>query len=269
MIFYSQQAIKAFILLMFSGFIFMLHHTGEIDRFINPQYTSLSQVASIIFLFLFFIQVPRIFLTKEQAEDHDYCSILGCNHETDDVKHIKGKSIITYSIIFLPLFTGFLLPYKELGAAEAVKRGICYSHNEGETFHLEERSEIELSHVIKEMKQSRVLTVDKKNFVSYVNSILTYPDLFYGKEIELEGFISVDKSASEDHLLIARFLVTHCVADAHVMGLLLSVEDERLQNENDWIRMKGVLDINEQSTPIVEVREWEKVEQPKNPYIYP
>ncbi|MFA9558459.1 TIGR03943 family protein [Evansella sp. AB-rgal1] len=270
MYYQSQQAIKAIILLMFSGFIFRLHHTGEIIMFINPQYTAFSQIASILFLFLFFIQVPRIFISKEQAEDHDYCTILGCNHEMIGVRTIPLKNVVIYFIIILPIVTGFLLPYKDLGAAEAVKRGICYTTNSTHTDH---SGKVGTSNnVFHEMIGSPVLMLNNDNFSVFVNNILTYPEVFEGKPIELEGFIYMDETYSHEYPLLARFLVTHCVADAHVTGLLLSTDDKNRRNVDEWVRVNGeikLMENAENTIPIVLVKQWKKIERPKATYIYP
>ncbi|MDG5785893.1 TIGR03943 family protein [Evansella sp. AB-P1] len=265
----TQQAVKAIVLLLFSGFIFMLHHTGEITKFINPQYTAFSQIASVIFLLLFFIQVPRIFISREQAEDHDYCTILGCNHEMGDKRKVSLKTGVVYSIILLPLVTGLLFPYKELGAAEAVKRGICYTPIQKHSSHSEV---LETSNkTLDEMVRSPVLILDNFNFLDYVNNIITYPELFNEKPIELEGFILMDDTLSH-HPLLGRFLVTHCVADAHVTGLLLSNDDENLRNINGWVKVNGQikrLETNGIEIPIIQVKEWKQIDQPEAPYIYP
>ncbi|MCD8509873.1 MAG: TIGR03943 family protein [Bacillus sp. (in: Bacteria)] len=237
MYFHSQQAVKAIILLLFSGYIFMLHHTGEISRFINPQYTAFSQVASIIFLFLFFIQVPRICISKEQAEDHDYCTILGCSHDKEKIRQLPFKSIVIYAIIVLPLVTGFILPSKELGVAEAVKRGVCYAPNQT---HYHSEDIINSNEALTEMLESPVIVLEHSNFAKYVNHILTYPELFYDKPIELDGFI-LDELNLNDHVLLGRFLVTHCVADAHVTGLLLSTDDDHLRKVNGWVKVWGII----------------------------
>ncbi|TYS59543.1 TIGR03943 family protein [Sutcliffiella horikoshii] len=275
MYFHFQQAIKAVVLLLFSGLLFMLHHTGDIYQFINPQYKELSQIASIIFLILFFIQVPRIFISRELAQDHVYCSILGCNHEIGNPRKLPFKNIVIYFIVILPLVLGFLLPHKGLGAAEAKKRGVIYAasheteHDHGS--HLDESATL-FTNTINEMLKSSVLVLDHSNYSSYINNIITYPEVFNGKSIELEGFILLDVLNTVDSPVLARFIVTHCVADAHVKGLLLDSDDDNLRNVDDWVKLKGKITLTEhngQTLPMVHVYEWVPIVKPIVPYIYP
>ena len=122
--FHFQQAIRALILLVFSTLLFKLHFTGEITKFINPKYEALSQIASILFLILFFIQMTRIWTVEEHS--HPYC-----DHEDHDCSHHHDhgdspfhiKKLISYLIIAVPLITGFLLPPKVLDASIADKKG--------------------------------------------------------------------------------------------------------------------------------------------------
>ncbi|MGJ9383837.1 TIGR03943 family putative permease subunit [Salipaludibacillus sp. CF4.18] len=270
MIFHPQQVLKALILALFSGFIIRLHHTGEINSFINPQYAAFSQVASIIFLVLFFIQVTRIFLTEEQAVDHQYCNILGCSHDIEDTKPLKNR--IGYVMICLPLVTGFFLPYSELGAAEAMNRAICYSSSETHTGHSHETLGTKSDDILKEMIDQPILSLDHSNFSDYTNAIQTSPELFVGKRINMEGFIFSDKAVANGHPMLARFIVTHCVADAHVTGVVLSSSDKSLEKEKGWISVRGIIDVHQlegQLVPFIHVQQWNSIDEPTEPYVYP
>ncbi|WP_332690668.1 TIGR03943 family putative permease subunit [Halalkalibacter lacteus] len=266
-----RQAVKAFVLLLFAVFIFILHETGEITRFINPNYLYFSQIASVIFLFLFFIQVPRIFTPLQMENDHSECGLWGCNHDADE-GGLTLKTIFAYGLIILPLLTGFLLPYKDFGAAEALNRGISYStHDHG---HLEEHDLLDgqLDRRVKEMLMQPVIHFNNENFARYIGAITTYPKSFVGRSIVLEGFILEDDSLTSNHTIITRFLVTHCVADAHATGLVIENGASFGFQENTWIRVKGELNVKKGDSiliPIINVSSWEEIQSPMDPYVYP
>jgi putative membrane protein len=261
---------KAFILLLFAVFIFILHETGEITRFINPNYLYFSQIASVLFLFLFFIQVPRIFTVSNH--NHSLCGPWGCNHEADEGEGLSLKCVITYGMIALPLLTGFLIPYKDLGAAEALKRGVSYASHHDHS-HLEEhdwshRIEDELFEII----NSPELHFTKDNFASYMTAVTSYPHRFIGKSIMIEGFILEDDFHFNKQTVITRFLITHCVADAHATGLIIEDGTTLEIGENTWIRLKGELNVRTDARlliPIITVDSWEYIQPPLDPYIYP
>ncbi|MDT8862190.1 TIGR03943 family protein [Alkalihalobacillus sp. MEB130] len=264
--------LKAIVLLLFAVFIFILHETGEITRFINPNYLSFSQVASVLFLFLFFIQVPRIFTARHNEHDHSQCGPWGCSHENDEGR-VTAKTIIAYGIIILPLLTGFLLPYKDFGAAEALNRGVHYSSHDHS--HIDGHGELNNPHekLVMEMLKESVLKVDNENFGSYLGAITSSPANFKGKPIEIEGFILKDDLLANNLIVITRFLVTHCVADAHAVGLVIDKGATLGMEENTWICVRGELDVKESSDhlliPVIRVNSWEEIQAPIEPYIYP
>ncbi|WP_165763787.1 TIGR03943 family putative permease subunit [Halalkalibacter urbisdiaboli] len=256
----GRQALKAFVLLLFSVFIFILHHNGEIARFVNPDYLYFSQIASVLFMFLFFVQVPRIF-SEGTEHDHSQCGPWGCDHDGEE---LSLRSVLSYAVITLPLLTGLFFPYKEFGAAEALNRGISYTSLEHEHYSEDDKK-------VQEMLDLPVLDFTNEQFASYIRAVTTYPQLFAGKSIEIEGFLLEDDYLSQRHTVIARFLVTHCVADAHVTGLI--IDGVSLQHPNDtWVRVKGNLHVKRSGDlliPAVNVSSIEEIAPPVVQYVYP
>ncbi|MFC4322069.1 TIGR03943 family putative permease subunit [Litchfieldia salsa] len=263
----KMHIIKAIVLLVFATFIFILHKTGDITRFVNPAYLHFSQIASVLFIVLFFIQVPRIFESEKESHDHAFCGPWGCSHDGAD---LSFKTFLSYTLICLPLISGLLFPLKDLGAAEALKRGITYSDQEQCTIEDEDQKASFDSRKINELLQAPVLEFDDQNFSTYFSAIGAYPDLFIGKEIKIEGFITND--SLEAHTILTRFFVTHCVADAHAVGIIIE-DGVSLGIERDtWVHLIGVLDVREEAkgeSLILKVSKWEAISPPKTPYIYP
>ncbi|MCM3411802.1 TIGR03943 family putative permease subunit [Metabacillus sp. YM-086] len=260
----KRQAIKAIILLLFASFIFILHQSGDMKHFIHPNYLHFSQFASVIFLILFFFQVPRIFRPLEAEYDHSLCGPWGCQHEEEGS---SLKMILSIGIISIPLLTGFMMPYRTFGAEEALKRGIQYS---GLDHQLSSGIELANGH-IKSLMTQPLIRLDHTGFTEYIGMISEYPEVFEGKEIEIEGFIAEDQFMSKREKVIARFQVTHCVADAHASGFILENSDEFDLMNNTWVRIKGTLKVkeeNQQYIPVINVKAVENIDTPQNPYIF-
>ncbi|ERN53895.1 TIGR03943 family protein [Alkalihalophilus marmarensis] len=273
-----RQLVKAVILLLFVVLIFILHHSGEITRFINPSYVYLSQVASVIFLLLFTIQVPRIFISSEH--DHSECGPFGCSHE-EEGDGLSLRTLIAYGFISLPLLTGFLLPFKDFGATEALNRGVIYTQHEHHHEHSHEdphdaySCEValhELDETVQELVHQSVLEFQPYNYASYIQAVTSFPEDFVGKPIIIEGFILENATAAETHTVLARFLVTHCVADAHAAGIVIEEGWELGLTENMWVRVTGKLDVKTSESrliPIIHVKRWQEISPPIDPYVYP
>jgi putative membrane protein len=301
--FHFQQAVRAFILLAFSVLLFKLHFTGEMTKFINPKYEGLSQSASVLFLILFMIQTTRIWTVKENSQHHH------CHHDSHDhncshdhgVSPFNTKKLIAYVIIVFPLVTGFLLPSKVLDASIADKKGgLAVLTNQksekekdekpspnnsqqedpfinGDLVDLSRLEELvytkdEYNQLIQHLLQSSTIKMNDDIFSTYYDEIQTDIEKFKGREIELKGFVYKEEGLDQDQLVLSRFLITHCVADASIIGFISELPEASSLKENTWIEVKGVLDttnFNGTELPIIKITTWKKINEPKEPYLYP
>ena len=303
--FHFQQAVRAFILLAFSVLLFKLHFTGEITKFINPKYEGLSQSASVLFLILFIIQTTRIWTVKESSPHHH------CQHDTHDhhCSHDHGdsrfntKKLIAYLVIVFPLVTGFLLPAKVLDASIADKKGgLAVLSNQKKAEKKQEEEAVpnnnqqedpvinedlvdlsriedakvytneEYEQLIQQLEQSSTIDMNDNVFSTYYEEMHMDLDKFRGREITLKGFVYKEDGLEQNQLVLARFLITHCVADAGIIGFISELPEASSLDVNTWIEAKGVLDTtnyNGTKFPIIKITKWEIIDQPKEPYLYP
>lgn len=297
MVFQTQQAVRAAILLLFTVLIFKFHYTGEMTKFINPKYIGLSQIASVLFLILFFIQITRIWEKKtHHHHDHD------CSHNHDcDHNHDHGntpmtlKKVVSYIIIAFPLITGFALPAKVLDSSIAEKKGGMAvitgksekaPPNESTTVEEEvqasdtevlpnphgEITQEEMNSIVQKLKQSDPIVMD--DYVYYLNYEEISKDVssYKGKEITLKGFVYKEEGFQADQLVISRFLITHCVADASIIGFLTQFDEAASLEKDTWVEATGILDVttyNGMEMPIIKITDWKTIEEPSKPYLFP
>jgi putative membrane protein len=302
--FHIQQAVRALILFSFSVLIFKLHFTGEIAKFINPKYVGLSQAASVLFLILFFIQITRIWSVKETQHSCDHHGH-DCNHHHDHGDSpFSIKKLISYCIIVFPLITGFLLPAKVLDASIASKKGgMTILSNQAQTSQgekttseqntqndsstsnsleegldsaaLEDQPEIsqeEFDKIIQKLNQNSHINMEDNVYNAYYEEISKDINKFKGRKISLKGFVYKEEGFQENQLVLSRFLITHCVADASIIGFLSEFEGATNVDQDTWIEATGVLDTttyNGLELPIIKITEWKEISEPKEPYIYP
>jgi putative membrane protein len=125
---------------------------------------------------------------------------------------------------------------------------------------------------IEEMKALDTIRLEDENFVRDYDAISFYPADLIGKKIELTGFVYREGDMSDDQLVVSRFIITHCVADAGVVGFLSEIPNASELPNDTWIHVKGTLDItyyNEYEIPMLIIDSWEKVDAPADPYVYP
>jgi putative membrane protein len=297
-----QQAVRAFILLAFSVLLFTLHFSGEITKFINPKYEGLSQSASVLFLILFIIKTTRIWTVQDTSHhpscDHDHHGH-HCSHDHGD-SPFNTKKLLSYLVIVFPLVTGFLLPAKVHDASiEDKKGGLAVLTNQkqkqeekttpnnneaGEPVpqeNLIDPSRIcdpkvftkeEYEQLKQQLEQSSTIEMNDNIFSTYYDEIHMDLNKYKGREIELKGFVYKEDGLEQDQLVLARFMITHCVADAGIIGFISELPDAPSLEENTWVEAKGVLDtttFNGVELPIIRITNWKKINEPKEPYLYP
>lgn len=272
--------LRAIILLGFAGFIFKLHYTGEIGKYINMKYVAFSQIASVLLVFLFFIQMYRIWVAKENEHHHEDCDHDGCDHDHGFSSGWSWKKVVSYTILIAPLVTGFLLPAKTLDASIASNKGVLLaSPSKGdpkptvdETVEQPVYFDDLYTEKINEMKSQALIQMADGGFVSQYDTISLYPEQFKGMPIEMMGFVYKEEGMKANQLVLSRFIITHCVADAGLLGFLTQMDEASQLEKDTWIQVKGTLDLTtygDFELPIIKVREWKVVEPPADPYVYP
>ncbi|MFC4401942.1 TIGR03943 family putative permease subunit [Gracilibacillus xinjiangensis] len=289
-----QQFFRAVILFFFFLFILRLHQSGELLKLINPKYETLSKIGgAFLFLLLFVAQLSRIFSTPMKTK---------CHHTTHHHDHgdqpMNWKKGINYLILIGPLITGFVFPLVSLNASIAQNKGVTMilTNQEGNSSPLQgevKQSQQELPveeyeidpNVYKntiskpdydELKVTLVNQshIDMKDplFATIYQEITENPESFQGKEISLTGFVFRESSFHPNQLVLGRFLITHCVADASLIGFLTEFDEGLIVKDDTWMRITGKIKITNYQgfqIPLIEVSQKEIVEAPIQQYVYP
>jgi putative membrane protein len=295
-----QQVIKTIILGVFALYFIMLHRSGHILKYVNPKYEYISKIALVLFLFLFVIQIFRILQPRKQAGH--VCSA-GCDHDHHGNGVINLRRIFGYSIIVFPIITGFAMEPATLNAKIAGNKGLFAQISKGnddpsekpsltenaETFAEKEdidiysdeynpipnnnyMSEEEFSKKQDILKMSETIQMNEDMFSSFYGEINVAPQDYIGRKIKMSGFVFKEEGFNSDQLVLSRFMITHCLADASVLGFLTQFDEANLLEEDTWLEMEGVLDVTTYDgyeMPIIKVTSWKVIDEPEEPYIFP
>lgn len=286
-----QQFLKVIILAAFALFFTKLHASGDITKYINPKYEMMSYMAIWIFSFFFTIQIFRIWV--DNGDHHTNCQH-DCGHDHSHSAPLPRKWV-SYSIILFPLVTGFALSPSVLDSSIAAKKGTIlpqsnnsYSNlwgesvSESDSIDIQEDQEampndnflskVELDKKIKNLDNSELIEMEEDIFSVYYERIMSNPKEFQGRKIRISGFVYREDGMELNQLVISRFLITHCIADASFIGLLTQFEQASNFKEDTWLVIEGTLDIttyNGVELPILKATEWKVMDEPAQPYVYP
>lgn len=278
-----QQLFKAIIVGGFAVFFIRLHYTGEIVLYINPKYVLMSQIAACAFVFFFLVQVCRIWHSTHTTE----VNCMDCCSHNDQKSGLFPKRLLSYLIIIFPLITAFTLSPTILDASIAAKKGTLlpqlkddyledppeeyadhYEILENNNYLTNDAYEAEMA----KLAEMDAIKMDGDLYAPYYEAISTDPQQFIGRKITFSGFVYKEAGLAENQLVLSRFIITHCIADATVVGFLTEFDEANAYEADSWIEMSGTLDVttyNGEELPVVKVTSWKATETPLDPYIFP
>lgn len=286
-----QHFIRAVILAAFAIFFIQLQYTGEITKYINPKYDLMSKIAAGVFILFFCVQLFRIW--ENSHEQHTNCPP-GCNHDHGYADSLP-KKLISYCILTFPLLTGFAFTPTVLDSSIAAKKGtILPQANRIENNGTEESvsetdpitiqddeavlpnnnifSEEKYEEEMKKLEELDVIQMKDDIYASYYESISMNPKEYMGRKIKASGFVYKEEGLDVNQLVISRFLITHCIADASIIGLLTEFKQASEYEQDTWIEVEGTLEVttfNGVELPLIKANKWKVIEEPTEPYIYP
>jgi uncharacterized repeat protein (TIGR03943 family) len=190
----------------------------------------------------------------------------------------RGLSALVFYCLFLfPIISGFAFPDHTLGSDVAADRQIRRSalsapsneeNNSGAN--AQPISHDQFDQLKNHVLSSRKIRIDPENYAYIMTIIEQNIDHLKGKQVELTGFVFRDQSVAANEIITARFVITCCIADASVYGMLTRGEVGHLKKDT-WVRVAGRLNTsvsNEHVLPVLDVEQITPVSQPKNPYVY-
>lgn len=225
--------------------------SGNLANYINQRFAWLSYVAVALFLLLG--AAGLLELLRRDARHHDHHDHEGHDHQHD---HDHGTvSWAALAVVAVPLLLGTLIPSQPLGAT-AIDGSI--------------------SLVSASVTSATTFTTNplEWNVLDWLRAFNASDDVqsFNGQQADVIGFVYREATFPQDRLMVARFTVSCCVADASAIGLPVVWPAASSIAQDTWIRVQGTFQVGEfrgDSVPLLMAASVEVVPQPEHPYLYP
>jgi uncharacterized repeat protein (TIGR03943 family) len=113
---------------------------------------------------------------------------------------------------------------------------------------------------------------EAKTLVDWVRTINNYPepDAYLGQKVNINGFVFYPKDLPNQYLMLSRFVITCCAADAYPVALPVKFIGTRQTYPQDgWFQVKGkaiVETLAGSRQLVIEASEMKAIAPPKNPY---
>ncbi|MBU5212951.1 TIGR03943 family putative permease subunit [Heyndrickxia oleronia] len=259
--------LRGIILIGFTLLFYKLLISNQINYFIAPKMRPYLYFSTFVFMVLGIFQVFKGTSNKKETIFCDCCD----DHHPPKTTF---RSVLYYLIFIIPLLTGFLFSDHILGSSIAKNRDIQLQSSTSSNQRIGQTQSItqEKYNAMKQslMKKSLIKVVDS-NYLLTVGIIQDNLDLFVNKEIEITGFVHREEGFPPNQIIIGRFAISCCIADASVYGLMAKGKVTNLKNDS-WVQVKGRLgkgdDESESILPVLEIESFKNIPEPKQPYVY-
>jgi putative membrane protein len=272
-----NELIWFLILVGFTCYFYMSISTGKITLFVHPKMVKYVKFAVCFFIVLAVFQGRNIFSDKK-------------------VKPLK----IGYFMFLIPLALGILLKSGELSIDTVISKGFSltsqlkinslnHKHTTlgGEAEQCDDKNHnhgakdanISLKNPIESIQLLKVgaIVMTNENFINNYEDIYGNSSNNIGRVINMKGFIYKQKELREEEFILSRMLVSCCMADVQLVGLLCDYKGERVFTEGSFVSIEGILGQREYKDPksgetvvipIIQVTKMERVDKLSNEYIY-
>ena len=239
--------IRALLLFGFGYFLMNVVSTGDVLLYIHPRFIWGIRISYCFFYALALVQLINA-LKPQEILQHGFK---------------RGWGM--YVIFIVPLVIGLLVPPKALSSYMVNQKGINLMNNR-------QVSGISVGSAAAYNYAANWKPVITDNTFMYAMHMLALqPQSFVDKNIDFVGFVYKDKEFRKNQLVVARFAITCCTADAQVLGLMCVYDNADAFAKDDWVRVKGIIKTEHDLTgayPTVKVSSIEKVPPPKMPYVF-
>ena len=238
---------KAIILFLFAGLLAQKVFSGKIYDYIAPKFSWMAVLAIVVFLFM----AASYAINPTEHGEHG---------SDEEVEHGHNHKLSKWSLIAVcvPIIIGWVIPAQPVGAGQVANQGIS----------------TDMSAPIVDLQSSLTIIPAERNILDWVRAIgaAADPAALNGQKANVIGFVYRDARFTGDQLMVARFAVTCCVADARALGLVVETPDASQYATGAWVKVsgsfiEGVLGSN--PIPVIQPDSIKPVDQPDQPYLYP
>jgi uncharacterized repeat protein (TIGR03943 family) len=266
-----QTALKALLLLGLAAFLYTRLAGGTLFYYINERFVAYTMLA-IVGLLLVGISYRPVGRKRpagsEPASQHEHSHEHSHDHSHGDAHSHAGDGathhVLTWAgagLVLLPILLGVLVPPQPLGVAALANREVNVT--------------MQGSALPAAVQAAAAKQATDKTVLDWLHTFSGSPDpaqAFAGEPAQVVGFVFRDERFAEDQFMVTRFVVSCCVADANVAGLVVRWPDATTLSDDQWVEVSGTLQhgvLGEEVLPVLAAQTVMPVDPPQQPYLYP
>ena len=225
--------------------------TGKLYILLHPDYMWLSNSAGFVLLLLGGLKGWRL-LTDLRRRSSRYVSAQP-QHST--LLPSNWSSVILLSVAVFGLF----YTPKAFASDTALQRGITDTLTATRS---------------QPQRFVRNAAPEERTIIDWIRTLNVYPepDAYTAQRAKVTGFVIHPPDWPDNYLMISRFVLTCCAADAYPVGLPVKLSSHRSTYAPDtWLEVEGAMiteTLGERRQLVIDPDALNSIPEPKNPYEY-
>jgi uncharacterized repeat protein (TIGR03943 family) len=233
------------------GILFLKYWaTGKLYLLIHPNYFWLTVAAGITLIGVAIWRAMGLLRARRQPKRG---SSVQASHVTLFPPGLSSALLLITAIL------GFLISPRAFASQTAIDRGITDANTVTR---------------VKPQAFRATVSSEEKTLVDWIRTLTVYPepDAYMGQPAKVQGFVVHPASLPSNYLLISRFVLTCCAADAYPISLPVKLAQSRDAYKPDsWQEISGQMiteTLDGKRQLVIEAKTVRAIDEPKNPYDY-
>ena len=252
------RSLQALLLLLLGLFLGSRLWSGQITWYINTRFLPLTLLGTVGLMIL----ARALFVDREQAPDvlHNHArGHADSDGEGEPRSAPAGASPWGLLVFLLPLVIGLVVPHRPLGSEALANRGLS--------------AIAPLRAGGGDQPLQLALAPSERTILDWIRAfnLADDPSTEEGLPADVVGFAYRDPRLPAGQVLLGRFALTCCVADAMAIGLIVEGDDLDQMVDNAWYRVQGPIhlaSLDGQPIPLIRAEKVQEVPMPEQPYLY-
>lgn len=240
----TRRQVRAGLLFGFALLIVKLFIAGEMVKYMSPALDPLTALTGVLLALMGAMELRGDLRDAGGAEDHA--------NPTDQA--------LTVLLLLVPLILGLVVPPRALGSSalggEDVSRLLLTFGSSGRT-----------SAAGSAPPAPPTPIDDVPELLTYLQQV---GELGVGQRVRVIGLVARSPTLPSNELVLLRYAITHCVADARALGLLVIPPNDAGWLTDQWVQIDGALNTRErEGDRLVSIvaDTIEPIDEPPNPYL--
>jgi putative membrane protein len=294
----SGRLWQASILFGFTVYLLKLFETGEIHLLVAPP------IAVLLKLTLGVLVVMTLHTLFSFFSNRDTCECNHNHHHEHDHHHKVSPGIVSLLLV-VPVVLGLSVPTQALGAS-MMNHGLQAFPNErpngsvpqqeiapdtsSATSHEDKVDTVDLSKVPHADMQGIPKPPKPKegtelSLLDVEANILIAPEYYFNRRFKFTGFVYHPEGWPSNRMILSRYLITCCAADATPIGITVETKDAAKYKNNSWVEIDGTISTRKipeadkiaatswyygyPNKPVLIAHAIQAIKAPQDPYMYP